>query len=442
MDRKTINKLIDQYDKKQLQELVIYIVGDNESAGDRLLEYCREKEPKVKTDNHMLIIENQIRQHWKKAGKIIEKFDMYGGGPESEEEDACYELETMAKLLEDNEVSWSVRKEILEQMLDFVASDNSGFTDYLMDIADIMCKNKQEKMYLADFLVKYANSYYQGLAANIYLANGEEQKYLESKKANLQYGSDYLELAAFYKKHKDEDRALKIVLEGLDKSVGRLDGIYEYLFAYYKKNQNEVELEKLYIDSEKKKRNQDTIVELMHQYYQEKGDYKKQKEALMKLISCSETKNLNELYQKCRQELTDEDFRKEEQKILQMIKKRNLTVYFDILLDKNETGEIIEYITQHEQYRGWGVDEEHYFSKRLSGEYPREVVEMYWREVAFYVSLGKEKNYSHAVSVLKEIRSIMKKNKWPEEWNMRYSSFLEEHRRKKLLLGQLEKFKM
>ena len=152
------------------------------------------------TDNHMLIIENQIKKCWEKAGRIIEEFDIYGGGTESDEEDACYELEIMIKLLEENEVPWIVRKEILDQMLDFIASDNSGFTDYLMDIALIMCKSKQENIYLADFLSKNANFYYKRLAAKIYLENGEEQKFLENKRENLEYGSDYLELASYYKK--------------------------------------------------------------------------------------------------------------------------------------------------------------------------------------------------------------------------------------------------
>jgi len=125
-----------------------------------------------------------------------------------------------------------------------------------------------------------------------------------------------------------------------------------------------------------------------------------------------------------------------------MIKKRNLSVYFDILIDKGETKEVMEYITQHQRYGGWGLDQGHYFTKRLSGEYPREIVDMYWKETAYYVSLGKEKNYSHAVSVLKEIRTIMKRNKWTEEWNAGYRAFLEEHRRKKLLLRALEGFKV
>ena len=111
-------------------------------------------------------------------------------------------------------------------------------------------------------------------------------------------------------------------------------------------------------------------------------------------------------------------------------------------MDNGETAEVIEYLTEHQCYGGWGgVDYEHYFSKRLAASYPREIVEMYWKEVSYYVGLGKEKNYSHAVGVLKEIKKIMKNN-WSEEWDSRYKAFLEEHSRKKLLMGALERAKL
>lgn len=164
-----------------------------------MLDYCHKKNSKNSTTDHTLIAENKIRKHWKKASKIIEKFDMYGGGPESEEEKAYYELEAMTEMFEENkEVSWLIKKEILDQMLRYVASDNSGFTDYLMDIALMMCRNKQENIYLADYLMEHASYYYRGIASRLYLENGEEQKFIESKKANLKYGSDYLELASYY----------------------------------------------------------------------------------------------------------------------------------------------------------------------------------------------------------------------------------------------------
>ncbi|MDE7178687.1 MAG: hypothetical protein K2O59_12825 [Lachnospiraceae bacterium] len=177
-----INRLIGNYDKKQLRELIAYIVSANGLAEELLLDYCQRKESDVKTDNHTLIIESKIKQYWKSAERIIEEFDMYGGGSESDEDDAYGMLENMMKLLEDNEVSWIVRKEILNRMLEFVTSDNSGFTDYLRDIADIMCTNRQEKIYLADFLIENANSYYRGLAAKLYLKTVKSRNLLKVRR--------------------------------------------------------------------------------------------------------------------------------------------------------------------------------------------------------------------------------------------------------------------
>ncbi len=436
LDDKTLNQLIDKYDKKQLIDLVGYIVNRSEAGQQALLDYCQNNST---PDNHIWIVEKQIRQHWNKAAAIIQEFDMYGGGKESDEDDACHELEKVVELLENNTTSWEIRKSLLDEMLEFVASDNSGFTDYLVDIAVIMCTNKEEAMYLAEYLEEYGNSYYKDMAARIFLDNGENEKFLESKKANLNYVSDYLELAEYYESHGDKEQAVKIVQTGLKKS-GRLDEIYEYLFQYYSENHDEVSLEKLYAGAEKHKWDQDKIIELMHGYYKEQNNYEKQKESLLALLKCVSESKLLELYQDCKQELTEDDFSSNEKDILKVIKKRNLDTYFDIILEKGGSREVLEYILNHQQYRGWGIDNGHYFSKRLVKEYPREIVEMYWKETKFYVGLGKEKNYYHAVSTLKEVRTIMQNNKWTDEWDNRYHIFLEENRRKKLLLKVLEKF--
>lgn len=437
LDDKTLKKLIDKYDKKQLIDLVGYIVKSNEAGQQALLDYCQENST---ADNHMLIVNKQIRQHWNKAAAIIQEFDMYGGGSHSDEEDAYNELEEVVELIENNSTSWEIRKSVLDEMIKFVASDNSGFTDYLVDVAVIMCTNKEENMYLAKYLEKYGNSYYKKMAARIFLNNGEDEKFLESKKANLIYGSDYLELAQYYESHGDKGKAVKIVQTGLNKADGRLDEIYAYLFQYYRENHDEVSLEKLYADAKKRKRDQDKIIELMHGYYKEQNNYEKQKETLLELLKYTRESNLLELYQDCKQELTEDDFSDNENEILKIIKKRDLTTYFDVIFDKGEGREVLEYLLHNKQYRSWGLDEGHYFSKRLVKEYPREIVEMYWKEIEFYVGLGKEKNYSYAVNILKEVREIMKDNKWTDEWDNRYHIFLEENRRKKLLLRQLEKF--
>ena len=437
MDEKTLKQLIGEYDREQLISLIGCIVDKSEIGKQVLLDYCQKYSTSI---NKTLIAEKQFQQHWGKAADIIYEFDMYGGGCESDEENAYYELERFEEILRDNAISWEIRKSVLDEMLKFVASDNSGFTDNLVDIAQIMCTNKQENMYLADYLEKYGNFYYKRVAERMFLNNGENERFIESKKKNMEYGSDYLELAEYYESCGDKDKAVKIVQEGLKKADGRLDEIYIYLFQYYKENNDERSLEKLYNDAEKRKRNQDKIIELMYGYYKEKNNYEKQKSALLKLLKYVRESKLYELYQICKEDLTDEDFSDNEMDILKIIKKGDLTVYFNILLEKGESKEVLEYILHNQYYRGWRIDSGHYLSKRLAEEYPNEITEMYWKEVAFYVSLGKEKNYYHAVKVLKEIHKIMRSNNLTDEWNNRYQIFLEENRRKKLLLNLLKGF--
>ena len=47
------------------------------------------------------IVEEQINDCWQVASEIIEEFDMYGGGPEEEENRACEKLEKMQELFGD-----------------------------------------------------------------------------------------------------------------------------------------------------------------------------------------------------------------------------------------------------------------------------------------------------------------------------------------------------
>ena len=53
---KTRISLLGKFDKKQLQELIVYIVNADESAKELLLDYCQKKAADVNTDKHMNIM--------------------------------------------------------------------------------------------------------------------------------------------------------------------------------------------------------------------------------------------------------------------------------------------------------------------------------------------------------------------------------------------------
>lgn len=76
----------------------------------------------------------------------------------------------------------------------------------------------------------------------------------------------------------------------------------------------------------------------MRQYYKDKGDYDRQKEMIIKFFSCADGMELYQLYQDCESELTVGDFAKEEKRILDTIKGRQLSTYLEILMDKTRPG--------------------------------------------------------------------------------------------------------
>lgn len=179
-------------------------------------------------------------------------------------------------------------------------------------------------------------------------------------------------------------------------------------------------------------------MDLMHQYYREKGEYERQKETIRELFSHINKNDLYKLYGECKKELTAEDFATEEKNILEVIRKRNLSDYFNILMDKRETEDVLAYILQHPNRGEWDdIDANHYFSKRLADQHPREVVEMYWNEVNEFVGRGRVKYYGHVAGVLREIKEIMMENKWDEEWERRYGEFLRVNERKRALMREV-----
>ena len=438
MDRNTVRKLIEGYTKEELQELVEYLADESESAGQGLLDYCQRKEKSVESDKLSLIIEKQISVHWSQAKEIIAEFDRYGGGPEWEEETVWEELDKIAGLLKDHEVSWTARRQMLDEMLAFIASDNSGFTDCLADVAFAMCKGREENIYLADFLIQKGNSYYQECAIAIYREYGEDAKFLEYLKAHLECGQDYVTLADYYIEQGDEKQALKLLWDGLRKSEGGLSGICQYMFDYFNAQRDEKSLEKMFEIAQKRSRDQGFILELMHLYYREKGEYGRQKETILQLFSHVRYDSLYELYWICKEELTAEDFAAEEKNILKLIRERKQSVYFEILMDKGETAEVIAYLAQHPNYDEWdAIDTGHRFSKRLADRYPREVTEMYWNEANEFAGRGNVKKYGHVADVLREIKEIMRENKWDEEWERRYGEFLRRYERKRALMREV-----
>lgn len=110
---------------------------------------------------------------------------------------------------------------------------NSGLDDILIEVGESFCKNKEEKRYLADALSK-AGGYYGKYAADLYLQIGDEEQYLKKELGNLEYGSDYVRIAKYFKEKGDRPKSLDYIWEGMEKCKGKLDELIDYEYGWLK----------------------------------------------------------------------------------------------------------------------------------------------------------------------------------------------------------------
>ncbi|GAU77718.1 hypothetical protein [Fusibacter sp. 3D3] len=434
MDKRMLNELIGKMPKKSLIEMIEIMIRFNSAAEQELLDYCQNH---ALSENKNMINQKQIQKHWSKAYRIIDNSNTYGGCSEEDEETACDEMDAILNLVRENIASWECRKEVIDGMLEQIAFDNSGFTDMLVDSAMEICKDEIEKEYFADHLARIGGNYYKGFAASIFRSLGKEDKFLETQKANLIYGSDYLTLSKYYEKKGQKEQALKNAWEGLEKCQGRVDELCIYLFRMYKGD--EPTLWKLYDIVKKKKRDLDTVTELLYDYFKKNNHYENQKNMLIELVQCCDKREVEKWYKKCKAELQPNDWNEYETLILRSVKDKSLSEYLKICLANNNKAEVLEILKKQSGFVGWHhLDEDHRFSKKLSKLYPDDIAELYWKEVKMSMNQQNEKGYRHAVSVLKEIQKIMRGNKQVDEWNRKYAELLMEHKKKRLFMKILD----
>lgn len=439
MDAKTTQKLIDNLNKKQLSQLIKELVKRNEKAEQVLLDFCQQQE----TGDQAFVLEKQLRAHWKKAENIIASANQYGGCSYQDEDIAYTELNKIDYLVQNNEIPWKLRKEIFEAMIYQVNLDNSGFTDYLEEIAFDFCQSEDEQGYLAQLLEKSRSSYYRKQAAEIYKALGKREQSMKLLSENLEYANDYVVLAKQLAAKGEKEAALKTAWEGVEKNKFGLDGVYTYLFHWYEKENNEENLSLLYKRALEKESNLETITKLMYDHYKKKNDIPKKNAMLIEMVKCA--KNIRYWYRLCREELPTEKFKKYEPELLKVIYVKDYPFYLDLCLERGNAKAVLQEMQASQSlYDRWSLaDNTHHYSLLLAQSYPDEVLDSLWREVNAYVATGAnghsyKKNYGLAAQSLATVKKIMKSQNKSAAWETQFHNFCETHRRKRALMAAVK----
>ena len=433
MDLKAVSKLLKDTKREDLIKIIAALSEYNSETNERLLNYCEDHCEEEKD----LVVKEQIQHYWDIAMEIIDEANRYGGTYYKREEEAYDALNIIDKLAQENITPWTFRRQIIDEMMEQFYYGNSGFDDSLVESCEVLCRTKEEKLYLADSLVKSGNDYYKGVAANIYLSYGKDEAFIEVQSKNLHYGSDYIKLADYYKKHKQADKAVALIEKALSKADGRMDEVYIWLFNEYKKKHQEDKIQWLYEKALIKNTDASTIVELMYKHYTD--DYDRKKEYLLKMVQVSDSSNTRKWLDECRGKLKEEDFKKNVKDLYKILKKKNVYDYLQLRIDEGETKEVYEYLKDnpHNMY----VDTGHNITKQISDFYPKEICNRYWKECESLCLNSNKGSYRSAVSILVEIKGILIKHNLSEEWVKAYTEFLKRHKRKKLLMGYIREEK-
>ena len=268
---------------------------------------------------------------------------------------------------------------------------------------------------------------------------------MKSALENLEYGDDYFNLAKFYVEKKDIGKALSVFYDGLEKGKGNLSMIFDHLFDYYKKLEDDEKIDDLINIAITKKHYNSEFAYKEFLYYRLKN-YEKSKKSLLRRIQFfyfnSENITIN-FYTLIKEFLSETDWIKEEENILNLIKEKDLYAYLHILIYKNEKSKVFEIILTIQKTKPFFLREEslNVILIKLQDLYPTQISDYFLEKAESFIKRTGRDNYISALYYLKLVKTIFFDILKQEKEFFKKIAFLKaENKNKPALLDELKFF--
>ena len=437
MDVKTAGKLLGKTSREELIRIISHLSACSEEAEKWLLNYCNDRSHEKDRD---FAAEKQLQSCWNIAEEIINENNRYGEVSDQKEAMAYDAMDEINRLAESYDIPWEIRREIVDRMMAQFYLSSSGFEDVLAESCDKLCQSEAEQLYYANCLAKSASHYYRQNAADIYQEFGRDDLYLDLQTHNLEYASDYVNLADYYKSHGDEEKALALAEQALTAIEGKKAELYDWLFREYREMHQNEKILHLYQTAMSLGRDLDTVTKQMYEYYAD--NYDRKKEFLLKMPEVCRSSEVKKWFDECRNKLAPEDYNEHKERLYTILKNRNPEEYLQLRLNEGNYEEVLEFLKHKPtDFYGLRVDSNHRFSRQLAPIYPKEICAMYWEECELLCAFSNQKNYMAAVRILHEIKALCHDHGMEQDWENDYAAFLERHSRKRILMDVLAKEK-
>ncbi|MDA3787242.1 MAG: hypothetical protein PF503_01905 [Desulfobacula sp.] len=206
-------ELISAAPTKALSELILNLAENYPEIRRECFDYLKENTAVSK------MLERQSEGEatmsiWAELLPDLEDLDAYGGGPYGVEDQVWDLLYEITKRLTSKKVDETYRREILDSVLPFIESGNSGAGDALDELAYAACYSASELRYLAESLEAMHDDWQTRNARNIYRQIGDHDKYLELRLKYMEVGADYHDLAGFYWETGEKEKSIQIAQNG------------------------------------------------------------------------------------------------------------------------------------------------------------------------------------------------------------------------------------
>lgn len=313
--------------------------------------------------------EKRYRQILSRLIDLIDDFNTYGGGSEEDEEEVYEQFDTLTELFQGGKISKSNLTECVDLLMKQYLCNNSGLEDTIMDWLYENVEKEADWKRIVDHLASSDRAYHEHLIMQIQrdMLNDDEA-YEKMRASNLKYGRDYYEYALFLNKKGQKEKALHIVKEGIEKGEGRMDNLYDYLFAYY--------------DSQ---HNQEEALMLRKQQFQQDPTYHRYKEIISYVPEAQREQLKEELYE-------------------QVTSRFNENVRVKIDFHEKRYDRVLTYVTSSLHINEWVYDNE--YEQVLISLYPQEMIAFYKQHVTYCINGRQRTHYRKAAQYAKKIRKI------------------------------------
>jgi len=362
--------LLETAPKTKLVDLLVHLASTRPVVRHECLDYL---------NRHTALSPSRKKQSegekllalWAELAPDLDELDTYGGGDYDADFHVSSLLHEIAQALSRKTIDAGYRQKLLDNTLPYIEKGNAGLDDDLYDVAYATCYNDDDWRALAKSLETMHGDWKLDHARRIYRRLGDREKYLELRQRKLATGADYHDLADFYWKAGEEQKAMEIAETGLLKGKGRLDELRQFVAKRVKSAGNRKRYLALQFDQ--------AIDPLTCDKYK----------AFRKLCTAAEWKHY-------------------EAKILARLDNAWETEQLRIRMHRKEHEEAVDVLTRSRYpLYAWDSAYELQTAKRLESRYPEAILNYYLSGLGNLKTNAPRKEYTRKAQVMKKVHHVL-----------------------------------